>query len=157
MSGREFAQLTRMSRMSKVQERCLGAGETLFIEPLQRIEPLAHSLGSAWGDRMHRWMWPDIDSQRLVIHHHWLVLFKFYTLDHNGRKRSARSQTIDWTRSSRGTDDEPRSVRSSPVSSPRQFQRSSASGRKWPNAARVWSVQRPSPLFCDADISVQLT
>jgi hypothetical protein len=32
MSGREYAQLTRMSRMSKVQEKCLGADHHLFIE-----------------------------------------------------------------------------------------------------------------------------
>jgi hypothetical protein len=43
-SGRCFLKLTRMSSMSKCQERWLGAGQTLFIEPPQTKEPLGSLL-----------------------------------------------------------------------------------------------------------------
>jgi hypothetical protein len=51
MSERKCAQLTRMSRISKVQEGYLGADQTLFIDILKRIEPLDSALGSLCKDR----------------------------------------------------------------------------------------------------------
>jgi hypothetical protein len=66
MSGREFAQLTRMSKMSNDQERCLGANSFLFIESLKQIEPLTLGLGSARGDRTCRSWWPDMPVQHTV-------------------------------------------------------------------------------------------
>jgi hypothetical protein len=51
MSGRKCAQLTRMSRISKVQEGYLGAGQTLFIDIPKRIEPLDSALGSLCKDQ----------------------------------------------------------------------------------------------------------
>jgi hypothetical protein len=35
MTERKFSQLTRMSRISYDQERCLGAGHHVFIEALK--------------------------------------------------------------------------------------------------------------------------
>jgi hypothetical protein len=46
MSGREYAQLIRMSRMSKVQEECLGVDPHLFIELPNEIKSLLYS----WAD-----------------------------------------------------------------------------------------------------------
>ena len=60
MSVRCLLRLTRMSSMSKCQERYLGAGQTLFIDILKRIEPLESRWGVLRTDR-------TCPSQRLVV------------------------------------------------------------------------------------------
>jgi hypothetical protein len=82
-------------RMSKVQERCLRADQALFIEPLQRIEPLDSAMGSAHDNWTRRSGWLDApvpaSGPRICTACH---LFKPTSLDLNGHLASQRlSQT----------------------------------------------------------------
>jgi hypothetical protein len=60
MSGRCLLRLTRMTNMSKYQERCLGAGQTLFLDVPKRIEPLELRRGALCTDWTCQSGWLDV-------------------------------------------------------------------------------------------------
>jgi hypothetical protein len=87
--------------MTKVQESCLGAGQTLFIEPLKEIKPLAHCLGSLRTDRTRRQDDRTRNPQRLVarMQPHVPILNIVHSIP-TVTKRSALESTVDRTRHS---------------------------------------------------------